>query len=172
MPGLALKLGAKVFPWACVSRWSIPEHKQATSIHSPITDYCPFCPCPCIRDPGVHWLFHQQGQRAWFSPSGGFVTCRALIISGDFLGFQNQEGKSSYQHLVSRGQSCCQRPSNVQESSHSPSKELPNRKSQFNFQFKPRMRTSVLERFTNSMGFGSRQAWPWLNYNCQRALGK
>ena len=103
---------------------------------------------------------------------GWFVSSRALIISADFLGCQNQKGKSSYWHRVSRGQSCCQRSSNVLESPHSPSKELPNRKSQFNFQFKPRMRTSVLEWFTNSMGFGSRQAWSWLYYNCQRALGK
>lgn len=35
MPGLALKLGAKDFPWACVSRWSIREHKQGLQSTAP-----------------------------------------------------------------------------------------------------------------------------------------
>lgn len=35
MPGLALKLGAKVFPRACVSRWSILEYKQALQSTAP-----------------------------------------------------------------------------------------------------------------------------------------
>ena len=116
-PSSALKLGAKVLPWACVSRSSRLENTQAFKSKAPSQNavYSVHVPESEIL---VSLGYPINDAIDYGSHPGVILSPRGLLaISEDIFGCHNWEGKSSYWHLVSRGQRCCQRSYNAQDSS-------------------------------------------------------